>query len=398
MALCRDACALELAQCDIMQGVMENNEKDREARFKDALSHIETSSDNHLEKKKLLQSLFNWLMTLNYNEYYMAAEYMLRLKLADVNESDGYNYPLHGVKDADWIPYLYAKDVKFNVIDCSECKKTPLMCAAEKGAYDVLMKLLAHNADSNVFNKMGESALSLAIVNGHRNCAEILLKSSDVESCVNKNVICYYDENRDEHISNVPSFIISIIRNDFLSFRLLWASKLVSADYKDVNNKTMLHYIAEYGVSYHFLRSWVDNTNAMIDVKDKSGNTPLNYFVQEVIFQVENNNKQVEEYLPQLSYFLSKDADPSVMNKNGISPLQSFKLAMNKKIAELNRKKSNVAPDSLVIAIDEIRDAKNFISSLKLNHSHTTFPSRPVKSSRNRVVGSEKVLRMGGSQ
>lgn len=53
---------------------------------------------------------------------------------------------------------------------------TPLMCAAEYGAVDIVKILLSHGADVHAENIYGETALAIAEKKGHMEIASILAK------------------------------------------------------------------------------------------------------------------------------------------------------------------------------------------------------------------------------
>ena len=56
-----------------------------------------------------------------------------------------------------------------------------LSVAAEQGSYDIMRTLIEAGADVNKSNRNGSTCLILAVVNGHKRCAQLL-----VEADVNK--------------------------------------------------------------------------------------------------------------------------------------------------------------------------------------------------------------------
>ena len=62
---------------------------------------------------------------------------------------------------------------------------TPLMKCAEVGNKEILELLILMGADINIKNEVGNSALSIAIKNNHKECANILINAQAHLNCTN---------------------------------------------------------------------------------------------------------------------------------------------------------------------------------------------------------------------
>jgi ankyrin repeat protein len=69
---------------------------------------------------------------------------------------------------------------------------SPLMWAAKSGSLECVDVLLKAGADASVQNKNGETALLIAVINGHKSVIEHFLREKDLLHTLNGSHICDY--------------------------------------------------------------------------------------------------------------------------------------------------------------------------------------------------------------
>lgn len=107
----------------------------------------------------------------------------------EVRNGDGYT-PLHlaAVKGC-FATFSTLFPFVTNIDDFNNNKSvTPLMIATQRGATDIVKFLLEHGADTNLLNAQGESAVDIALIQGHAELFSILLPLTDSYN-INKEIV-----------------------------------------------------------------------------------------------------------------------------------------------------------------------------------------------------------------
>uniref|UniRef100_A0A6Q2X2C9 Ion transport domain-containing protein n=1 Tax=Esox lucius TaxID=8010 RepID=A0A6Q2X2C9_ESOLU len=182
-----------------------------------------------------------------------------------INIRDGaLQTPLHKATmfdNCELIEYLISKGADINVTDCKS--HTPLLLATSCSAWKTVELLLSHGANLKMKDKYGCNFLHLAVLqpkglnnlpSEHSNVRE-LLSAEDNEGCTPLHYACRL---------GIPESVENML------------SLNVSPEQKSNQNKSALHFAAEYGRINTCLRLLEGLTNPrLLNEGDEKGRTPL---------------------------------------------------------------------------------------------------------------------------
>lgn len=162
--------------------------------------------------------------------------------------------------------------------------KTALHYAAEQGKQNVAECLISAGADINAEDKEGKTAINYAIEKDQPKLVKYLLEEG---AAVDSKALLDYSLTKDD------------------SYMMEYVLKRVGPNQKDNNGKTALHYAVEQDKKN--IARYLTSEGANIDAKDKKGNTALHYAVK-------NNNQDMVKLL------VSKCASVNIRNNKLKAP------------------------------------------------------------------------------
>lgn len=151
-----------------------------------------------------LYDLLKHVMRMSYEQYRFIADMLLKqiviklwnspldCQLSHYNKSHA---PIFYTDQAGWVNFLVARGVNYNLLD--QDGFSPLMRHAQLGSSETLSALLALGAAHAILKKIRpdvfESAFSLALTRGHRDCVLLLLNENNLNIT---HLMDYYDGSR----------------------------------------------------------------------------------------------------------------------------------------------------------------------------------------------------------
>ncbi|MBN3301882.1 CFA54 protein, partial [Amia calva] len=192
--------------------------------------------------------------------------------------------PLHiacAFGHADIVHFLGAKNAELNLLDNKG--RTPLVTAVEYQQEHCVVELLDHNANPNLADINGNTALHLTAMVPSIPLAELLLRHGASINAKNKAVQ-----------SEQECCVLSLLKHK------------ADPNLADINGNTALHFAAfipSIPLAGHLLRN-----GASINAKNKEGCSPLHLAVS-------------ENHLDMVSYLLSKVADINASDNSSRTPL-----------------------------------------------------------------------------
>lgn len=221
----------------------------------------------------------------------------------------------------NFVSMLSAKgDVGIN--NTNHLHETSLFKAAEHGCYFAAEELLRLEADVNVTNVAGKTALHIAAENGHNKICELLLLDPRVQ--MNKT-------NRNGH---TPLFAAAANSCYYAAHVLI--KEYADPTIRDRHKRTPLHAAAR-NASLLIMKDILRDGRADVDAADENGNTPL-YIAS--LSQHADSTRVVK-------LLLEHRADPTIRNTNEKTALHAAALHTDTKKLELILQDKRIGRDEV---------------------------------------------------